>query len=144
MAKMIIVPKERRKYLMIHHSASPMKTTTLETIRRIHVVQNGWLDIGYTWMIDGKGNRLHGRSHVYQNAACPYYNASAWHICLFGNFEYEKPTPKQITGLEMLIRDIYHYHVPGLPIIGHYEKKATACPGKNLITLLPEIREAVR
>jgi hypothetical protein len=48
------MPKGKRKInkIYIHHSASPRATTTREDIYKWHVVQNGWKDIGYHYMIN--------------------------------------------------------------------------------------------
>lgn len=139
MGQMTVVPESKRTTLMIHHSASPRKSTTVDMIREWHL-QNGWLDIGYTWLIDKDGVRVEGRDPKYAGAHCPRFNTCAWGICVVGNFMVEQPLDEQISQLVYLIKDIYKYHKPGLKIIGHRDGKATECPGDNLYDLLPAIR----
>ena len=43
--------------LIVHHSASP-RSTTLKDIRRWHVDERGWEDVGYHFVIDGFGDHL--------------------------------------------------------------------------------------
>ena len=71
--------------LVFHHSASPRDTTTPEMIRRWHVEERGWDDVGYHHMIDGLGNHHPGRPIVFQGAHVRGYNTRTIGICLFGD-----------------------------------------------------------
>ena len=88
-----------------------------------------------------------------QNAANHGLNGKSLSISLAGNFELYEPSEAQIkTLIQVLATWAKRYNVPVQNIIGHYQVKdiskdptdATACPGKNLIKKLPEIREAVQ
>ncbi len=63
-----------------------------------------------------------------------------------GNFEKEIPTPAQIYSLEGLVAWICKIYsiVPGpSTIVGHRDVNSTDCPGRNLYSLLPQIRKDV-
>ena len=63
-----------------------------------------------------------------------------------GNFEKEIPTPAQIHSLEGLVAWICKTYsiVPGpSTIVGHRDVNSTDCPGRNLYSLLPQIRKDV-
>ena len=38
------------EYLVVHHTATPL-STTVEELRRMHVDERGWKDIGYHWVV---------------------------------------------------------------------------------------------
>ena len=67
-------------------------------------------------------------------------------INVTGNFEKEIPTPAQIHSLEGLVAWICKIYsiVPGpSTIVGHRDVNSTDCPGRNLYSLLPQIRKDV-
>ena len=64
-------PRTETNYIVIHCSATRANQhVTIEDIRHWHVVERGWSDIGYHWIIDrngiihkGRDSRLSG-AHV--------------------------------------------------------------------------------
>ena len=88
-----------------------------------------------------------------QNAANLGLNPESHSVCLPGNFELYPHSKEQIdTLVQVLASWCKRFNVLVENIIGHYQvatiknnkKYATACPGKYLIQLLPEIRERVK
>ena len=139
------------------------------SIFRYHTQSNGRWDIGYNFIIDPWGNIYEGRwgwesvigAHAIHN------NASSLGIALMGNFEINEPTKAQLNALAklstaLMIRysinpdsEIYAHiedndHEPYVKdvvrtsFIGHRDTGKTACPGKNLYSKLPIIKQAIR
>jgi hypothetical protein len=55
--------KEDVKYIIVHCSATPEgRDVKAEEVRRWHVEENGWSDIGYHWIIE-----LDGELEKYRN-----------------------------------------------------------------------------
>ncbi len=52
---------------VIHHTATP-SNTTIESIRRYHIKEKGWDDIGYHFIIKQDGSVVEGRSMFKQGA----------------------------------------------------------------------------
>jgi len=104
-------------------------------IRRWHVDQNGWADIGYHWIIDRDGMLAPGRPEATQGAHVRGHNADSIGICLLGGFGsnaddafVDHYTQAQERTLRDLLAEIAARY-PGLTIHGHNEFAAKACPG---------------
>jgi hypothetical protein len=84
-------------------------------------------------------------------------NTQTWNVSVVGNFEIEKPTDDELFALVQVIaakarswgwrkRDVakitYHQYI-GLYLAAPGYRYGTACPGKNLIARIPEIRQRV-
>ncbi|MCC5914947.1 MAG: N-acetylmuramoyl-L-alanine amidase [Balneolaceae bacterium] len=135
-----------------------------------HVNDNGWQDIGYNFLIDHEGNIYQGRYNPWldetdvRGAHAGNANGRSTGIGLLGQFEPgENPTvgdPASVA-LDALVKVISWRFTQNeidplgsspiltnfsdgsrdLPhIMGHRDVTATACPGQNLYTLLPDIR----
>jgi len=103
---------------VIHHTDSGC-STTIEDIRRWHVDENGWDDVGYHLVIACDGSILPGRDYYKKGAHARGRNHWAG-IALIGK---ESFTDAQITTLLMLL--------PALHITeaeGHHEQ----CPGPGI------------
>ena len=128
-------------HLVIHHSATPAKTTTHDGVKKYHIETNGWSDIGYHYTIDHKGIVNRGREDRTIGAHARGANSYSLGICLFGNFNTEHPTAEQIEVLIKLLRNLQEtYSIPAGNIIGHRDVGKTECCGNNLYGLLPWIR----
>lgn len=142
------------KYLVIHHTAGS-KNDTMEQERALHLSE-GFKDIAYNGFIEWNGIFKVGRNpdgQFDQNGANHGLNSLSLSISLAGNFELYEPNPAQIkTLIQVLAVWAKKYNVPVEKIIGHNQVKdiskdytdATLCPGKNLIKLLPSIKESVK
>ncbi len=135
---------------------------------KFHAITRWRGDIWYNFLIDPYGNIYEGRAgwagviaaHTLRNNT-----PSVW-IALMWNFEIQQPTAKQLVSLVKLISTLsakynidptatahYHREIKESPymksnqsytIAGHRDAWATACPGKNLYALLPQIRALVK
>lgn len=122
-------------------------------------------DIGYNYLIDPYGNLYQGRSgFIRTRGAHAVPNTGSIGISIMGNFENDTPTQAALTTLAKLVaglsqvygidltmtRDFQTGYQQGLQghkdVIGCPDSicapAATACPGRNLYSLLDSIRSA--
>lgn len=116
----------------------------VEEIRRWHVQLNGWSDIGYHYLIDRDGTVAEGRPMSRDGAHVRGHNTGTVGISLFGGHGSSETdafsdhfTEAQDRALRKLISDI---EAPrgDLPITGHNEYAAKACPGFRVSRWLKE------
>lgn len=105
-------------------------------IRRWHVQDNGWSDIGYHFLIDRDGRFYRGRPEQTAGAFEPKVNARAIGICLIGGFGSNADdsfgknyTPKQEATLVSLIKAMQDKYPSIERITGHNDYAQKACPG---------------
>lgn len=129
--------------IVIHHSASARDTTTIADITRWHL-EKKYDGIGYHRVIEGDGEVKMGRDDERIGAHAYGANTSTLGICLTGNFDKEKPDPRQIEALIQTLAVLCKRHgLKASSIIGHRDTIATSCPGKYLFEQLPAIRQRV-
>lgn len=129
------------KYIVIHHSATPDGNAA--KFDREHRAK-GWDELGYHFVIDNGRGGPDGRVEVGPrwpkqkwgaHAKTPdnRYNELGIGICLVGNFETGRPTPKQMQATARLVGWLMQtYNIPAKNIIGHDDTKSTLCPGRYL------------
>lgn len=79
--------------VIIHCSATkPTMDIDAEWIRRVHVDENGWDDIGYHYVIKRDGTIERGRSIQLTGAHAQGYNRTSLGVCLVGGMA-EDGTP---------------------------------------------------
>ena len=104
-------------------------------IRRWHVEQRGWRDIGYHWVIDRDGAVAPGRRESEIGAHVEGHNRGTIGICLLGGHgasasdPFEKNfTAAQAAAMKRLICAIKGRTAIG-KVSGHNDYAAKACPG---------------
>ncbi len=103
----------------------------VKEIRRWHVEDNGWSDIGYHYVIRRNGAVENGRDIDTPGAHCSGYNKDSIGICLVGGKGRDgKPennfTDGQLNALLALLRG---YLVDGVGLYGHRDlNPGKACP----------------
>ena len=104
-------------------------------IRRWHVQQRGWRDIGYHWVIDRDGKLAPGRLETEIGAHVEGHNRGTIGICLLGGYsakaddEFERNfMPAQAAAVRNLITEIKG-RTTVLKISGHNDYAQKACPG---------------
>lgn len=123
------------KAVIVHHSATPVGgRARWESIRRFHVDDRGWQDIGYNFGIgleSGEWVELEGRGEDRIGAHCPGQNSTALGVCLLGSFLIEPPEPGQLeTACRLILRMCDRYGINELTqIYPHSHFRPTACPG---------------
>ena len=107
-------------------------------IKRWHVQDNGWSDIGYHYLIDRDGTVATGRPIERDGAHVQGRNAGTIGISLFGGHGSaetddfsENFTPDQDRALAGLI-DKLRAKYGNLALSGHNQYAAKACPGFNV------------
>ena len=134
------------KKIIIHHTAGS-GGESVEDIHAYHQRQ-GWAGIGYHYFIDHSGIVFIGRPAWAKGAHAYGFNSDSLGVCLAGNFSDTVPFLGQLRSLIYLTADICasswididavfgHGYIPG----GEHD---TACPGSNLMALMPLIRDRV-
>ncbi len=117
----------------------------LERIRRNHVNNLGWGDIGYHYIIDRAGRLWEGRPIRYQGAHVGGHNEHNLGIMLLGNFDNQQPTQAQLQAMIQTVQVFRRrYNVPAHRVVTHQEITPTACPGRNLQPQIASLRRAGR
>jgi N-acetylmuramoyl-L-alanine amidase len=134
--------------IVIHHSASAI-TTTPNEIRSWHI-SRGFSGIGYHYVIYNNGTKWVGsqaRDEKYTGAHCKGFNTGTLGICVCGNYENIQV---QESAYKLLVAQLVNwckkYKIKPDNIFGYRDKgdTPTACPGKNLYEMLPQLREQIR
>lgn len=104
-------------------------------IRRWHVQERKWKDIGYHYLIDRDGTIAPGRPESVAGAHVAGRNANTLGIALFGghgsneNGQFSDHfTPAQDRALRGLLTQLRGQH-GAVPVTGHNQYAAKACPG---------------
>lgn len=132
--------KERKKtdLIVIHCSATPPDMDIgADVIRRWHIVDNRWLDIGYHYVIKRDGTLEYGReetvigSHVYGN------NYNSIGICLIGGVdENNNPQNNYTTAQLETLRSLTEYlekKYPEAQVVLHRDlDESKMCPCASL------------
>lgn len=113
-------------------------------IRRWHVQDRGWKDIGYHWIIGRDGKVLSGRSETTIGAGVEGHNSGVIHAVLIGGHQSSENdrfdqhfTPAQNITVRQVIQGISMRTQIKL-IAGHNDYAAKACPGFRVSTWLKE------
>lgn len=127
------------KYFVVHHSASPLKTTVAD-IRAWHTDPkprgNGWSDIGYHRIITANGKRHAGRPVGRGGAHVRGLNGQCYAVCLTGN---NLKLRSEWTGYQWAaLRELWEAAqiiFPGIILCGHRDlvrPGSTECPGLDI------------
>ena len=115
-------------------------------IKRWHIEDRGWKDIGYHWIVDRDGTAQAGRRETVIGAGVMGFNRGVIHICLIGgNGGNEKDrfskhfTHAQDLALTRLIASIKS-RTEIKRITGHNDHAAKACPCFNVAEYLRGLR----
>lgn len=138
--------------ITVHHEGwepvwfNDKRTTAarIEKIRRYHVEDNGWGDIGYHYIVDRAGRVWEGRPLNYQGAHVRNNNEHNIGILVLGNFEKQAPSSAQLKSLYATTAGLSNNHrVSAGRVRSHREINPTTCPGKNLQRQMDALRRHV-
>jgi hypothetical protein len=122
-------------------AAAPLRAKIAE-IRRWHVEQRGFRDIGYHYLIDRNGARGNGRPVEQIGAHVKGHNAHSIGVCLIGGHGaaatdqfQDHFTAAQDAALRDLLADLLD-QFPGARIRGHNQVAAKGCPGFDVTAWL--------
>ncbi|MBU0716627.1 MAG: peptidoglycan recognition protein family protein [Planctomycetes bacterium] len=128
--------------IVVHHSAT--SAGGAQRFNEYHTKGRGWDELGYHFVIgngtdtpDGYievGSRWHKQKHgAHCKTTNNYYNDHGIGVCLVGNFNESRPTPRQLASLERLGR--YLCRTCGISpqrVVTHHNVNGhTECPGRN-------------
>lgn len=123
--------------IIIHCSATrPDQNITAKNIKRWHVEDRGWSDIGYHYVIKRDGTLEKGRDLGVGGAHALGYNAHSIGVCLVGgvdkfNAPEQNYTANQYYSLKKLL-DVLCVTFPNADIIGHNDVSDKDCPCFNV------------
>ena len=132
--------KSKRKItrIILHCTATPEgRDMTVEEIRRIHVQENKWKDIGYHYVIYRDGSVHEGRDVDKAGAHTKGYNSNSIGVVYVGGMTADNRHPKdtrtkeQRAALKALVKELKRLY-PLASIHGHNEFAAKACPSFNV------------
>jgi hypothetical protein len=108
-------------------------------------VKEPWADIPYHFYIAVDGSIGEGRQLQFVgDSNTPYDPTGHALIVLEGNFEKEEISPEQYQSLQKIVLSIAkRYKIGPDKISGHKDNASTACPGKHLYSLIPQLKETV-
>jgi N-acetylmuramoyl-L-alanine amidase len=107
----------------------------IKSIQRHHQLENDWSDIGYHFLVDGRGRVFEGRSLKWQGAHAgnPKKNRRNIGVCLLGNFDKEHLSQEARDALSDLLDQLRSSHkISRNEIYLHKEMSSTECPGAHL------------
>lgn len=123
--------------LIVHCSATyGSQDIGAAEIRRVHVDENGWRDIGYHYVIRRNGDIEEGRPVEQIGAHCKDHNAKSIGICLVGGLEktcggktvpVANFEPEQYKSLHLLLLRL-RCDYPGVSLHGHRDYANKDCP----------------
>lgn len=138
--------------ITVHHEGwTPVYFTDMDEtiarlaqIRKVHVKDRGWGDIGYHFVIDRGGRVWEARPIMYQGAHAGPNGANLHNVgvMLLGNFDKQRPSEEQFAALVYMLRYLRgHYRVNTREIFTHQELNPTRCPGKVLQAQMVALRQ---
>ena len=127
--------KSRRRIneIIVHCTATPDgRDYTVADIRQMHKAQ-GWVDVGYHYLIYRDGSIHEGRNVDLVGAHCQGHNAQSIGVCYVGGVARDGKTPKDTRTqaqkdalIHLLMQLVCLY--PDATIRGHRDFAAKACP----------------
>ena len=112
--------------IVLHHAAA--SSASVETVHSWHL-NNGWAGIGYHFYVRKDGKVYRGRPESWVGSHTVGHNEKIG-ICAEGNFDKEAMCATQKNAIIDLPGYLFNKYGK-VPVYGHRELDATACPGKN-------------
>jgi N-acetylmuramoyl-L-alanine amidase len=120
------------KKVIIHCADTPADMDVgVDEIRRWHVEERGWSDVGYHWVIRRDGSVEKGRDESVTGAHVRGHNTGSIGICLLGGAGGEcNFSSAQWSALDTLVTNILaRYRLTGADVYGHRDfDKGKQCP----------------
>jgi len=126
--------------IIIHCTATRENVPiTVEQVRRWHVIENGWSDIGYHFLIDLEGVVHNGRPIERSGAHVKGHNKSTIGIAYVGGCDVDlnpkdTRTEKQKETLVSLIKELKVKYTKINKVTGHNVYASKACPCFDAVT----------
>lgn len=119
--------------IIVHCTATPEnRDIKVDELRRWHVEDNGWNDIGYHWVIELDGSLKEGRKEYFRGAHTAGYNKDSIGVVYVGGCDKnmnpkDTRTKAQKKGL-ISVLNVLKNKYPKAEIIGHRDVANKACP----------------
>lgn len=119
--------------IIVHCTATPEgRDVSVDTIRKWHVEDNGWSDIGYHWIVTLSGAIEKGRPESKSGAHAKGHNSNSIGVVYVGGCDKDMNpkdtrTVAQKETLRCLLEDLKERY-PQAEIIGHRDVSSKACP----------------
>ena len=127
--------------IVVHHAAA---ATNFERMRRDHIDNRGWSDIGYHFVIEERGKVRLGRPVHRQGAHVVGNNADTIGVCVAVDAR-EPVRPRAMRALVRIVADLLRqYGLTVSDVVGHGELAATLCPCMDMDELRARIAEAMQ
>jgi len=136
MSKVQFTPRKSTDALFVHCSATkPTMDIGVREIRQWHKEQ-GWLDVGYHFVIRRDGTVEEGRNIDAVGSHVKDHNHNSVGICLVGGVDSSNKftanfTPSQMHSLRTLLDDL-KVKYPNASIRAHHDVAPKACPSFDL------------
>ena len=138
-----------RKFTL-HHTAGPRPAdraaseAEMRFIQSQHMRGNGWLDIGYHFVISPQGDIFEGRPVNVQGAHVKNHNTDNVGISVMGNYMHDPATPQILDAIVRLGQYLKtDFSIGESAFFAHRQLNATACPGDNLYAVMQQLRERI-
>ncbi|WP_020522223.1 peptidoglycan recognition protein family protein [Catelliglobosispora koreensis] len=158
----IVLSHGTTRKIIIHHTAYPNSTDysreqavwLAQDIQRLHQVGNGWADSGQHFTVSRGGYVLEGRHRSLETLAsgtsqvvsahCPGQNTMSIGIENEGTYIDETPPEALWDSLVRLCVAIsQQYGLGAHNIFGHWDFRATLCPGAAFYAQFPQLRREI-
>lgn len=119
--------------IIVHCTATPEgRDVSVDIIRKWHVEDNGWSDIGYHWIVTLSGAIEKGRPESKSGAHAKGHNSNSIGVVYVGGCDKDMNpkdtrTVAQKETLGCLLEDLKERY-PQAQIIGHRDVSSKACP----------------
>ena len=132
--------RKKTEMIVVHCAATkPSMDIGYKEIRKWHVEDNGWDDVGYHYIVRRDGKVEVARSEAFQGAHAPAVNSKSIGVCLVGGMAEDGGaennfTLEQFLSLKDLIKKIKTTNPNIKEILGHCDVQDNKpnCPGFNL------------
>lgn len=136
MARVQFKPRVTTDAVFVHCSATKAsRDVGVREIRQWHKEQ-GWLDVGYHFVIRRDGTVEQGREESAVGAHAKGHNSTSVSVCLVGGVDDSGKheanfTPDQMQSLRTLLTELLAKY-EGAALRAHHDVAAKACPSFNL------------
>jgi hypothetical protein len=132
------VPFAERRALFIHWwgptpPRNPTDAALVKEVERIHMDGNGWMGVGYNFVVDQAGAIFEGRGWTVQGAHCPGHNRSGLGVLLAVGKGGPQATDAALRSARWLYDEACRRAGRSLLQRGHSDGIATQCPGPDLL-----------
>lgn len=139
--------------MTVHHTASLLEGNQMApALARVHenrhMVDQGWVDLAYHFLVDANGNVYEGRPVTAVGDTMTDYDPTGhFLVCAEGDFNNQAIPAAQVSAVaDVLAWGAVHFEVDPSTIQGHRDWATTSCPGDNFYSLISEgnLEQAVR